>query len=643
MVFAGDTLTQLELLEVRESERGALQDVLFGWRSGIIGMSDLRSHLLWQLLTSDDAVLMIRDRAADAHGIDAVNRALHRWRSSLLAVGTECIHTLNGHALMEPLRVGFVSDVTPALADLANAVVQPPDPVTTRLPLRRHLRTAFTDASVDPVTGRAAGAVCAEWLWPHAVGFAVAGQTPTSGTLRPELMSIMLAILLAPRDADLMVYSDNTGAVNIANAVIGNHKQRRSRGSNGWLRVLGAALSCARADAQTTVQHISAHSNRPGNVLADGMAKVALDSFDIDTIPLSLEDAVCRTFAPVTLSLLATKCSDMPLLLPVLRADALQLYDPSNWCMMRGGTCLPLGEPATRTSALSTQHQSDVWLHTGQVMYDWDPRWYCGVQVEFDSAVRTLTDVAMIPVTQMLTEAAKAAARTAAIHEWSGLPLHGRVLRCVLGAQLRAVSVQTSHERVPQLPRLVPARDRRQRRILALVLASDLPVLAQLAKREILMPHEPTICVLCEEDDETQLHLLELCCAIDLPDLPPRDDWHLDADAVCFTDPNPGPSRREKLPLLMAYASLHFVAGLDAATRVHAATALNTLCEIWSRRRECLDDRLADMELPRAAADDDASDLDDPEDLELVVNQSQAMIDDDDDDDYDVATQSQQV
>ena len=69
--------------------------------------------------------------------------------------------------------------------------------------------------------------------------------------------------------------------------------------------------------------------------------------------------------------------------------------------------------------------------------------------------------------------------------------------------QLRAVSVQTSHERVPQLPRLVPARDRRQRRILALVLASDLPVLAQLAKREILMPHEPTICVLCEEDDET--------------------------------------------------------------------------------------------------------------------------------------------
>ena len=112
---------------------------------------------------------------------------------------------------------------------------------------------------------------------------------------------------------------------------------------------------------------------------------------------------------------------------------------------------------------------------------------------------------------------------------------------------------------------------------------------------------------------------------------------------MCFTDPNPGPSRREKLPLLMAYASLHFVAGLDAVTRAHAATALNTLCDIWSRRRECLDDRLADMELPRAAADDDASDLDDPEDLELVVNQSQAMIDDDDDDDYDVATQSQQV
>ena len=74
----------------------------------------------------------------------------------------------------------------------------------------------------------------------------------------------------------------------------------------------------------------------------------------------------------------------------------------------------------------------------------------------------------------------------------------------------------------------MPARDRRQRRILLLTLASDLPVLAQLAKREILPLDGPTSCPLCEEDDETQLHLLELCSAIVLPDLPPRNDWHLE-------------------------------------------------------------------------------------------------------------------
>ena len=384
---------------------------------------------------------------------------------------------------------------------------------------------AYTDASVDGDRGSAA--ICAQWLFPQLMYFELDGQDAYTGTTRPELQAILACAALCPDNRELVIYSDNRDAVETFNGVI-DEVQCDIKAENPWLRVLGVALH-RRNGGRIRAEWVRAHDNRPGNCVADALAKACLQAEEVTKV--SLETVISEMIDGYTLRQLAHGSAAMPPTLtryitprgdavPVCSSLHAQLKAEGRDALMREWTKLKqhgrfirnvLGvSPGSAASTVQTARD------TGKMPRLRRPR------VLPDTRVRILTTIGEFPVRDTIV--------TRELDSW----------------------------RKKLEPR--PIRDEAANK---------------------------TSCAMCQEHRETMLHLFQDCgstkeTAAGATAIAP--DNLLTGREPETNEEGSSTSSREPLPPLIALAARSNFDGLNPRERLVATNALSVVMDIWCKR-----------------------------------------------------------